>query len=456
MTLPNLAFDTGLPCNVDAEKTILGSILLDNAAFTEAAEKLDSEDFSLDSHRRIFLRMSELMAAHRAVDIVTLSNELSRYKEIEQIGGVAYLASLTEGLPRRPVICEYILIVKDKSLLRKLMLICSASIARAADQGETALDVLGAAESQLQQIGEQGISSPLQTFGDFVGKEYPSVDSVFRHSARDLGLPSGLKELDALTCGFQRKELIVVGARPAMGKTALGLCLCAHAAIDLNQTAAMFSMEMRKEAILHRLVSMRSTISLQDIREGRWSDTNKRYAMEAMNEIVGAPLYIDDQSNQSVQRIKAKASRLKAQTGHLDLIVIDQLNYIQLPKESKRYGNRDQDLGFITRGLKAMAVELDAPVVVLHQLSRANEKRDDREPRLSDLRDSGNIEQDADLVIFPHRPSYYDSKADDTERLKAVLILAKQRMGPTGRANCEYVAEQTLFRNVEQRGGFWS
>ena len=456
MSYPDLTLDAGLPANVDAERTILGAILLDASAFSEAGEKLEADDFSLDSHRRIFLRMSELMGKQHAVDIVTLAHALSRHKEVEAIGGVAYLASLTEGLPRRPVIGEYIAIVKDKALLRKLMGISSMAIARAADQSDSAQDVLGFAMEQMQAAAEQGISSPLQSFGTFVEKQYPSIDAVFKHSARSQGLPSGLKELDLLTCGFQRKELIVVAARPAMGKTAAGLKFCAHASIDLDQTSALFSMEMRTEAIFHRLISMRSTVSLQDIREEQWTDTNKRYALDAMSEIVGAPLYIDDQAGQSVQKIRAKAARLKSQTGHLDLIVIDQLNYIALPVDSKKYGNRSQDLGFITRGLKGMAVELDVPVVVLHQLSRANEKRDDREPRLSDLRDSGEIEQDADVVIFPHRPSYYDAKADDKETLKAVMILAKQRQGPTGRAECEYVAEQTQFRNVEVKASLWT
>ena len=447
--------DKPLPSDVAAERTVIAAVLIDNDYFTEASERLEPEDFSLDSNRRIWLRMSELMRKHSAIDEITLAAELRRHKELETVGGATYLAGLSEGMPRRPAIGNYVGIIKDKSLLRKLMAISSNAITRAADQSDSAQDIIGSVSDQIQQAAEQGVSSPLQTFGTFIEQSYPSVDAVFRQSARSLGLPSGIKGLDDLTCGFQRKDLIVVGARPAMGKTSLGLCFAAHASIDLDQTSAFFSMEMSKEAILHRLFSMRSTVSLQDIREGRWTDTNKRYALEAMAEIVGASLYIDDQSNQPVQMMQAKASRIKAQTGHLDLVVIDQLNYIALPKEAKKYGTRDQDLGFITRGLKAMAVALDVPVVVLHQLSRANDKRDDKEPRLSDLRDSGNIEQDADLVIFPHRPSYYDPKADDKEKLKAVLILAKQRMGPTGRANCEYLAEQTLFRNVEQKASLW-
>jgi replicative DNA helicase len=451
LSYPDLTLDIGLPANVDAERIVIAAVLIDNAYFTEASEKLDAEDFSLDSNRRIWLRISELMGKQKAVDEITLAAELRRHKELDGVGGSSYIAGLSEGMPRRPAIGDYVAELKDKGLLRKLMGISSMAIARAADQSDSAQDVLGFAMEQMQAASEQGISSPLQSFGTFVEKAYPSVDAVFKHSARSQGLPSGLKELDALTCGFQRKELIVIAARPAMGKTAAGLALCVHASINLDQTSALFSMEMRKEAILHRLVSMRSTVTLNDIREGRWTDTNKRYALDAMSDIVSAPLYIDDQAGQSIQKIRAKAARLKSQTGHLDLIVIDQLNYIALPVDSKKYGNRSQDLGFITRGLKGMAVELDVPVVVLHQLSRANEKRDDREPRLSDLRDSGEIEQDADVVIFPHRPSYYDAKADDKEKLKAVMILAKQRQGPTGRAECEYLAENTLFRNVEPK-----
>ena len=450
-----LNLEGGLPANIDAERTILGAVLLDHKALTEASERLTADDFSLDSHRRIFLRMSELMSSQRAVDIVTLANELSRYKEVESVGGVAYLASLTEGLPRQPVIEEYIRIVKDKSLLRRLMVICSTAIARAADQSETALEVLGTAEAQLQQIGEQGISSPLQTFGDFVGAAYPSLDDVFRHSARSLGLPSGLRELDALTCGFQRKDLIVVAARPSLGKTAVAISFAKKAAIELDQTVAIFSLEMSKAALLHRMVSACSTVSLTDIREGKWTDVNRRYALDAMGQIVGAPLFIDDQKGQTVQRMKAKAARLKSQTGHLDLVIIDQLNHVKPPAGSERYGQRRVETGLITRELKAMADTLDVPVMVLHQLSRENEKRDDKRPRLSDLKESGDVEQDADVVIFPHRDSYYGKSTDDAENRKAEMIVAKQRNGPTGCAECEFIGERGVWQDKEERASLW-
>ena len=454
-TGPILPAELGLPAAVNAETTILGAILLDNQAFSEAIEKLEPEDFSLDSHRRIFQRMADLMATQHAVDIVTLANELGRHKEVESVGGVAYLASLTEGLPRRPVIGEYIAIVKDKSLLRKLMGISDLAIKRAADQGESAFEIIEAATEHLQRLQEQGLSSPLQTFGAFVEKQYASIDAVFQKSARSQGLPSGLKELDELTCGFQRGELIIFAARPSLGKTAGAVGFARYASIDLGKTVAFFSLEMGKELILHRLVAQQSSISLTDIREGRWTETTRRYRVEAMSAIVEAPLYIDDQKGLTVQKMRAKAARLKSQTGHLDLVIIDQLNHIKSPAGSERYGNRRIEIGLITRDLKAMADYLDVPVMVLHQLSRETEKRDDKRPRLSDLRESGDVEQDADLVIFPHRDSYYKKSDDAKENRKAELIVAKQRNGPTGRADCEFWAERGLFCDVEERASLW-
>ena len=230
-TLPNLAFDSGLPANVDAEKTILGAILLDNAAHAEAAEKIEAEDFSLDSHQRIFRRMTELINSQKAVDIITLANELSRLKEIESIGGVAYLASLTEGLPRRPVIEEYIRIVKDKSMLRKLMLICSNAIAQAANQGEAALDVLGAAESRLMEVSEKGLSSGFQSLDEIVQHSFGTIDNLYKNSREVTGLATEFGDFDSMTSGLQKGELIIIAARPSMGKTALAINIAENVAV---------------------------------------------------------------------------------------------------------------------------------------------------------------------------------------------------------------------------------
>ena len=244
--IPDLTLDAGLPANVDAEKTILGAILLDNAAHAEAAEKLESDDFSLDSHRRIFLRMSELMDAQRAVDIVTLANELARYKEVDAVGGVAYLASLTEGLPRRPVIEEYIRIVKDKSMLRRLMLICSSAIARAADQSETAIGVLDETEAKLLEVSEKGLTQGFQSLHQIVEYSFGSIDNLYKQSREVTGLATGFTELDRMTSGLQKGELIIIAARPSMGKTALAINIAQNAAIRGQATVAVFSLEMRR------------------------------------------------------------------------------------------------------------------------------------------------------------------------------------------------------------------
>src|SRR6516165_3135804 len=239
-TIPNLTgFDAGLPANIDAERTILGAILLDNAAHSEAAEKLEADDFSLDSHRRIFQRMSELMDSQRAVDIVTLAEELAKNKEVESVGGVAYLASLTEGLPRRPVIEEYIRIVKDKSLLRRLMMICSAAIARAADQSETALEVLGAAEASLLEVSQKGVSGGFASLEQIVANSFGSIDNLYQQSREITGLATGFSELDRNTSGLQKGELIIIAARPSMGKTAFAINICQNSAVKSGAVVAV-------------------------------------------------------------------------------------------------------------------------------------------------------------------------------------------------------------------------
>src|SRR5450631_2418765 len=267
-TIPNLQSDTGLPANLDAEKTILGAILLDNAAHSEAAEKLEADDFSLDSHRRIYLRMTELMNEQRAVDIVTLAHELGRYKEVEAVGGVAYLASLTEGLPRRPVIDEYIKIVKDKSLLRRLMGICSAAIARAADQSETALEVLGAAETQLMEVSEKGITHGLQPLDQIVQNSFGTIDNLYKESREVTGLATDFTEFDRMTSGLQKSELIIIAARPSMGKTALAINIAQNAAVNHKAIVAVFSLEMSKESLLRRMLASQAWVDQQMLQKG--------------------------------------------------------------------------------------------------------------------------------------------------------------------------------------------
>jgi replicative DNA helicase len=454
-TLPNLAFDTGLPANVDAEKTILGAILLDNAAHAEAAEKLSEDDFSLDSHRRIFLRMTELMNSQRAVDIVTLANELARFKEVESIGGVAYLASLTEGLPRRPVIEEYIRIVKDKSLLRKLMLICSAAIARAADQGESALGVLDETEAKLLEVSEKGLTQGFQRLDQIVQNSFGTIDNLYKQSREITGLATDFTQFDIMTSGLQKGELIIIAARPSMGKTALAINIAQNAAINHKATVAVFSLEMSKESLLRRMLASQAWVDQQKLQKGFLGREDHDKLTNALGQLVESRLFIDDTAGISLAEMRAKARRLKQNAGGLDLVVVDYLQLMSatVPSSGKRnYENRTQEVSAISRGLKALAKELNVPVVALSQLSRAGvQRKDDHRPLLSDLRESGSIEQDADVVAFIHRDSYYsrDEEMTKEERAKSEIILAKQRNGPTGTVHLNFIARFTRFDNPD-------
>jgi replicative DNA helicase len=451
-------FDPGMPAAVDAEKTILGAILLDNAAHSEAAEKLEADDFSLDSHKRIYQRMSDLLAEQRPVDIVTLSNELAKFKEIETVGGVAYLASLTEGLPRRPVIEEYIRIVKDKSLLRRLMLICSQAIARAADQSETALEVLGAAEAGLLEVSDKSISSGFQSLDQIVAGSFGSIDNLYKQSREVTGLATDFYELDRSTSGLQRGELVIIAARPSMGKTAFSVNICQNAAVNHGAVVAVFSLEMSKESLLRRMLAAQAWVDQRKLQTGFLGREDHDKLQKALNDLVEARLFIDDTAGISLAEMRAKARRLRQQNGKLDLIMVDYLQLMSatLPSAGgKRYENRTQEVSAISRGLKALAKELDVPVVALSQLSRSSERRgDDKRPLLSDLRESGSIEQDADVVMFIHRDAYYnrDEEMSESDRAKSEIIIAKQRNGPTGTIHLNFISKYTRFDNPAESG----
>ena len=452
--IPDLTLDAGLPANIDAEKTILGAILLDNASHSEAAEVLDTDDFSLDSHRRIYLRMSELIDSQRAVDIVTLSNELARYKEIESVGGVAYLASLTEGLPRRPVIEEYVRIVKDKSLLRKLMLICSAAIARAADQSESAIGVLDETEGKLLEVSEKGLAQGFQNIHQIVANSFGTIDNLYKQSREITGLATDFTDFDRLTSGLQKDELIIIAARPSMGKTAFAINIAQNAAINHEAIVAVFSLEMSKESLLRRMLASQAWVDQQRLQKGFLGREEQEKLQNALGQLVESRIFIDDSAGISLAEMRAKARRLKQNAGGLDLILVDYLQLMSATVPSsgrKNYENRTQEVSAISRGLKALAKELHVPVVALSQLSRASERRgEDKRPMLSDLRESGSIEQDADVVAFIHREAYYNrtEELSESDRAKSEIIIAKQRNGPTGSVNLAYLARCTRFDNL--------
>jgi replicative DNA helicase len=452
----DVSLERGLPASVEAERSILGAILLDNHAYNEAAEKLRAEDFSLDSHRRIYSRMSELIDGHRAVDIVTLAEELARRKEVEAVGGVAYLASLTEGLPRRPSIEEYVRIVKDKSLARQLIGICNTAITRAADQSDEALVVLDAAESGLLEVSERGITRGFAGIPEIVRDSFGTIDNLYAQQKEVTGLATHYTQFDKMTSGLQASDLIIIAARPSMGKTAWAINIAENAAVRDGKIVAVFSLEMSKESLLRRMLASQALVSMQKIQTGFIPKADRGKLMEALERLAESRIFIDDTPAIALSEMRAKARRLQRQQGGLDLIVID---YLQLMSASsfgvgaKRYENRTQEVSAISRGLKALAKELRVPVVALSQLSRASEQRGgDKKPMLSDLRESGSIEQDADVVAFIHRDSYYNKdengEEDPDSKNKAEIIIAKQRNGPTGSVHLAYLGECTRFENL--------
>jgi replicative DNA helicase len=455
-TTPDIEFERGLPASLDAERTILGAVLLDNHAYSEAASVLRFEDFALTAHQRVFARMGDLIDHNHVVDIVTLSEELAKRKEIESVGGVAWLASLTEGLPRRISIEEYVRIVKDKSLLRQLINICSTAITRAADQSEEALDVLNAAETSLLEVTEKGITRGFSSVHDIVAGSFKTIDNLYKEGREITGLATHLTEFDRMTSGLQKSELIIIAARPSMGKTALAINIAQNAAIHGSKTVAVFSLEMSKESLLRRMLASEATVDSVKIQKGFLLREDRDKLTAALERLVEARIFVDDTPGISLSEMRAKARRLRQSAGGLDLIVVDYLQLMtagSIGPAGRHYENRTQEVSAVSRGLKALAKELDIPVMALSQLSRNSEQRaGDKKPILSDLRESGSIEQDADVVAFIHRESYYNRDKSgepdpDTEN-KAEIIIAKQRNGPTGSIEVAWVSKCTRFGDL--------
>ncbi len=457
-TMSDITLDRGMPASIDAERSILGAILLENSHYNEAAEKISSDDFALESHRRIFQRMAELIDNGRPVDIVTLVDELSRRKEVEAVGGVAYLASLTEGLPRRISIEEYVRIVKDKSMLRQLINVASLAMTEASDQTDNALDVLNRAESALLDVSDRGITRGFEDVHTIVRDSFGTVDSIWSHKHEVTGLATHFKKFDEMTSGLQPDELVIIAARPSMGKTAWAVNIAQNAAIKSGKVVGIFSLEMSKESLLRRMLASEAFVGMRKIQTGFVSREDKEKLFEAAGRLTESKLHIDDTPGISLAEMRAKARRLKQKMGALDLIVVD---YLQLmsgstPGSNKRHENRTQEVAAVSRGLKALAKELHVPVIALSQLSRASEQRGgDKKPMLSDLRESGSIEQDADVVAFIHRESYYNKDENGDEdpesKGKAEIIIAKQRNGPTGSVMLAYLSEFTRFENLLDR-----
>jgi replicative DNA helicase len=432
-----------LPHNIDAEKAVLGAILVNNENYYRVMESLKPGDFYLDSHRVIYRKMVDLIEKSKAIDLVTIQDELDRSSQLEAAGGIAYLASLLDGVPHLVNVDHYIEFIRERSLLRQMINATNKIMAECFDQAEPAEEILDRAEQALFDLSEKRMRIGFVSVKEMELPAARLLEKLAKEREMITGVATGFRDLDRLTSGLQPGDLVILAARPSMGKTALCLNIAQHVALHKNLPVGMFSLEMSKEQLLMRILCAEARVDAHKLRTGYLSKDDFRKLIDALGETAKAPMFIDDSSTLTVMEMRAKCRRLKAEQD-LSIIIVD---YLQLMSGYGRVENRTQEISGISRGLKALAKELKVPVIALSQLSRAPEQRQgDHKPQLSDLRESGSIEQDADLVIFIYREEVY--KPSDENGGLAELIIAKQRNGPTGTVKLAFLREFTRFETL--------
>ena len=428
------------PHNDDAEKSVLGSVLLDKEALYEVLEILKPEDFYNEMHREIYSAVIELYRKSRPVDILTVSEELKKRKSLEMVGGRAYIALLSTAVPSTSNAGEYAKIIAEKAVLRKLIGTASDIIDKGYQEKMSSSEVLDFAERGIFEIAQSRQTKDFALIKDVLWENIAKIDEMSKLEGNITGLTTGFIDLDARTSGFQKSDLIMLAARPSMGKTALALNIAQQAAIKSKAKVLIFSLEMSRDQLGQRMLSMESRIEMQKLKTGNLERKDWDQIHIALDALSRTSIYIDDTPGITAMEIKNKCRRLKAEKG-LDLIVID---YLQLMSFEGRAESRQQEITALSRFLKQLAREMDCPVVVLSQLSRAPEQRTDHRPILSDLRESGSIEQDADIVMFLYRDEYYNPETTDKPNVCEVII-AKQRSGPTGTIELTWLGKYTRF-----------
>ncbi len=443
-----LAAERTLPHNLEAERSVLGAILVHNDAFNLAAQVIDSRDFYRDAHRRIFDKMVALNERNHAIDFVTLKEELARAGDLDEVGGPAYVASLADGVPRATNVEFYAKIVKEKSTLRNLIFAANKILTNAYEAEQDSDLILDEAESAIFSVADDRMKAGFVPMRDLVKDNFPKIEQLFEQKRLITGVPTGFVDMDEMTRGLQGGDLIIVAARPSMGKTSLVLNIAQHVAMQPNHTVGFFSLEMSKESLFLRLLTSEAQIDSHRLMSGAIGQKDYGRISHALETLSAMKLFIDDTASIGVLEMRAKARRLKGEHG-LSLLIVD---YIQLMSGRGRFENRTLELGAISRSLKGLAKELGVPVVVLSQLSRAPESRSDHRPQLSDLRESGALEQDADLVVLIYRDDVYNKDPNSPDAGTAELIVAKQRNGPTGVVRLAFLREQTRFANLAGGG----
>jgi len=430
------------PQNLDAEMAVLGSMLLDEEAIATAVEILDRNFFYKDSHQKIFQSISDLYAANKAVDLITLTDALKREGSLDSIGGVSYLTSLANSVPTSANISHYVQIVKEKSILRTLINNATKIVSLCYESDGNISEVVDNAERFIFEVSERRIQGSYLHLKEIVKDSIETIDVLYRKKAHVTGIPTGFIDFDIKTAGLQNSDLIVVAGRPSMGKSALALGMIEHAGIVEKIPTAIFSLEMSKEQLVQRMLCSHAKVDAQKVRTGYLAASDWPRLTAAAGKLSEAPIFIDDSPAISVMELRAKARRLKAQQD-IKLIVLD---YMQLMRGTMGVESRQQEISEISRSLKALARELHVPIVAISQLSRAVESRTDHRPQLSDLRESGAIEQDADVVVLLLREEYYTQTSENQGI--AEVIIAKQRNGPVGTFKLAFIKEYTRFENI--------
>jgi replicative DNA helicase len=434
------------PQNIDAEQSVLGAILIDNSALMSTLELLSYEDFYKEAHRKIFIGMSDLFDRNEPIDIVTLTDHLRKKNDLDAIGGPQYLTSLAMTIPTSANVRYHSKIVREKAMLRGLLRSVT-DIARNVYDGELDADeLIDYAEKTVFDLSDKRIKVSFSTLKDVIKDSFQMIEQLYDRKEMVTGVPTGFAQIDELTTGLQKSDLIIIGGRPSMGKTAFSLNIAQHVGVHMKEPVAIFSLEMSKEQLAFRMLCSEAMVDSNSIRKGFIKKEDWHRLTNAAGNLAAAPIFIDDSAGMTVLEMRAKARRLKAEHG-LSLVIVD---YLQLMRGRGNAERREQEISEISRSLKALAKELRVPVIALSQLNRGVESRTEKKPTLADLRESGAIEQDADVIIFLYRDEVYNKKREDNKG-KAEIIVAKQRNGPTGEIPLTFISHCTRFENYTDR-----
>jgi len=443
----DLHLDRLPPQNLEAEQSVLGAILIDNNALPKSIEILDPEDFYKPSHRKIFYAMTELFDKNEPIDLITLTDYLKKKDELEAIGGVAYLSSLVNMIPTAANIKYHSHIIREKALLRGLLRSANEIAGKVYEDSHDAEDLVDFAEKSIFDISDKRVKASFVTLKEVIKDSFEMIEHLYDKKETITGVPSGFKDLDDLTTGFQKGDLIVIGGRPSMGKTAFTLNVAQHVGLELREPVAIFSLEMSKEQLALRMLCSEAMVNSNSIRKGFIRKEDWHKLTSAASNLTGAPIFIDDSSAITVLELRAKARRLKMEHG-LSLVIVD---YLQLMRGKGSFERREQEISDISRSLKGLAKELHVPVIAVSQLNRSVESRRPPKPMLADLRESGAIEQDADVILFLYRDEVYN-KDNPANKGKAEVDIAKQRNGPAGvTVHLAYISHCTRFMNMTDR-----